>query len=152
MKTNFSQTTSIIKKTVTASALAAVVATSFMTAGVNPASASSASPVGVSAVQPAVKGQLSLSAGVPSSTVSISASAPTRTGVAVSTKTWAQKTRAFAVCIFAVGIPVGVAIGIAWNPQVWAWVIGRGPWPASVGGFASAWLNTAKRSCAYALF
>ncbi|UNN05228.1 hypothetical protein [Rhodococcus opacus] len=63
----------------------------------------------------------------------------------------ARKTAAFTTCIFGVGVPIGIGIGIATNPQVWAWVLGRGAWPASVGGTAAKYLDVVKRNCAYAL-
>jgi hypothetical protein len=88
-----------------------------------------------------------------SATQTVSASAVVRpSGVRLANNTWAKKTAAFAGCIFSVGIPIGAAIGIAWNPQVWAWVIGQARWPVTVGGTASAWLGYAKWACGYALF
>lgn len=63
----------------------------------------------------------------------------------------AKKTAAFAGCIFGVGVPIGLAWGIATNPAAWAWVAGKGPFPASVGAAASKYMNAVKRSCAYAL-
>lgn len=85
-------------------------------------------------------------------TQAVSASAVLRpSGVRLANNTWARKTAAFAKCIFSVGIPIGAAIGIAWNPQAWAWVVGA-RWPVTIGGTASAWLGYAKRACGYALF
>lgn len=63
----------------------------------------------------------------------------------------AKKTAAFAGCIFGVGVPIGLAWGIATNPAAWAWVANKGPFPASVGAAASKYMNAVKRSCAYAL-
>ena len=63
----------------------------------------------------------------------------------------AKKTGAFAACIFGVGVPIGLAWGIATNPAAWAWVLGRGPWPASVGGTAARYMETIKRACKYAI-
>lgn len=77
--------------------------------------------------------------------VELVAYSPARTG------NTAAKTRAFATCIFGVGVPIGLAWGIATNPAAWAWVTGRGAYPASIGGAASKYMNTIKRNCAYAL-
>ncbi|MFF2842458.1 hypothetical protein [Paenarthrobacter sp. NPDC057981] len=65
--------------------------------------------------------------------------------------TW-NKTVAFAGCITSVGVPIGAAWAIATNPGAIAWIIGRGPLPASVGGGASAYLSYVKRTCGYAIF
>jgi hypothetical protein len=59
---------------------------------------------------------------------------------------------AFAGCITSVGVPIGVAWAIATNPAAVAWVLGRGPLPASVGATVSKYLWYVKGTCGYALF
>lgn len=63
-----------------------------------------------------------------------------------------KKLAAFAGCVFGTGIPIGAAIAIAITPAAWAWVVGAGPLPASMGGTVVKYINTVKSLCRYALF
>ncbi len=86
----------------------------------------------------------------------VTASAPAKVAPAarVTTSAWtytASKTAAFARCIFLVGVPIGVAWEVAFNPAVWSWVAKGGALPASVGGTAARYLGWIKSSCGYAL-
>ena len=65
--------------------------------------------------------------------------------------TW-NKTVAFAGCIIAVGVPIGVAWSIATNPAAIGWILKGGPMPATVGGTVYNYLWYVKRTCGYALF
>ena len=65
--------------------------------------------------------------------------------------TW-NKTVAFAGCIIAVGVPIGVAWSIATNPAAVSWVLKGGPMPASVGGAVYNYLWYVRGTCGYALF
>lgn len=65
--------------------------------------------------------------------------------------TW-NKTVAFAGCITAVGVPIGVAWSIATNPAALGWILRGGPMPASVGGAVYKYIWFVKGTCGYALF
>ncbi len=65
--------------------------------------------------------------------------------------TW-SKTVAFAGCIIAVGVPIGVAWSIATNPAALGWILKGGPMPASIGGTVYNYIWFVKGTCGYALF
>jgi len=71
--------------------------------------------------------------------------------LAVAAGTTASKTAAFVRCIFLIGVPIGVAWEIAFNPAVAAWVAGRGPLPATIGATVARYVGWVKSSCGYAL-
>jgi hypothetical protein len=64
--------------------------------------------------------------------------------------TW-NKTVAFAGCITSVGVPIGIAWTIATNPAALAWILNRGPLPASIGAPAYRYMSYVKSTCGYAL-
>lgn len=63
----------------------------------------------------------------------------------------AAKTWAFAQCIFGVGVPIGIAWGLATTPQFWGWVAGFSPMPTWTTG-AQRYGQAVKRNCRWALF
>jgi len=110
----------------------------------------------VFAIGPAVTASASIERGsitTGATNQAVAASTPTiaNSPVASSAKPWGARMRAFTQCVFGVGIPAGVAVAIVTNPAVAAWIVRKGPWPASVGGTASKYLGWIKSVCGYAL-
>lgn len=88
----------------------------------------------------------------PASSITLAAGTGSSLQIGMATKPWAEKVKAFTQCIFAVGIPVGVALSLIGNPAAWSFIIGQGAKPLMVSPAMYNYMIWVKQRCSYALF